>query len=102
MAMAVMLVFNASDMTKEQYDALRPIVQWEKDPPEGVLLHSCAFDESGGLHVVDLWESPEHVQNFFETRLKPGFEQLGVSPGQPQMYTVHNLDAFPGIEKHVP
>jgi len=100
--MAIMLVFNAPDMTKEQYDALRPVVQWENNYPDGVLLHSCAFDEQGGLHVVDLWESPEQVHNFFETRLKPGFEQLGIDPGQPAMYQVHNIDAFPGIEKHTP
>jgi hypothetical protein len=90
--MPLMLIFNAPNMTQTQYDALRPVVQWENNPPAGLNLHSCAFDDQGGLHVCDLWESGEHVQHFFETRLKPGFEQLGLDPGQPQIMPAHNIN----------
>jgi len=100
--MAVMVIFHAPDFSQAQYEALRPIVRWEEDYPDGVLLHSCAFDAAGGLHVVDLWESEEKLQTFFETRLMPGFQQVGVNPEPPQVFPVFNIDAFPGIETHTP
>src|SRR5204863_9953527 len=71
--MAIMAVFDAPEMTKAQYDALRPVVNWEQQHPDGVILHSCAFDAQGGLHVVDLWESAEKLDMFFRDRLGPGF-----------------------------
>jgi hypothetical protein len=46
-------------MTKAHYDALRPTVLWESNYPEGALLHACAIDEAGAVHVCDLWESEE-------------------------------------------
>ena len=91
-AMPVMLIFTAPNMTEAQYDALRPVVQWESNPPAGLIVHSCAFDEQGGLHVVDLWQSAGEMQAFFETRLKPGFEQLGIDPGQPLVMPAHNVN----------
>lgn len=90
--MPVLLIFDAPNMTQEQYDALRPVVQWESNPPAGLIVHSCGFDENGGLHVCDLWESAGQMQSFFETRLKPGFEQLGIDPGQPMVMPAHNLN----------
>ncbi|MDQ3024286.1 MAG: hypothetical protein M3R04_07905 [bacterium] len=100
--MAVMVIFNSPEMTLENYDSLRPIVNWEQDAPSGLLLHSCAFDESGGLHVFDLWESAEQMQDFFGTRLGTAFQQIGVNPPPPLVLPVHNVDAYPGIEKHTP
>ena len=96
--MAIMAVFDAPEITKAQYDALRPVVNWEQQHPDGVILHSCAFDAQGGLHVVDLWESEAKLSQFFQDRLGPGFAQVGVQPPPPQIYAVHNIDAYPGIE----
>ncbi len=75
----------------EQYDALRKLVNWEVDVPRGGLFHVAAFDEHG-LHVTDIWESAEDFQNFVNTRLMPGVEQLGI-PGEPkvEIYPTHAL-----------
>jgi hypothetical protein len=79
-------------MDQAQYDELRSVVLWEDTPPAGLVLHSCAFDAQGGLHVCDIWESAEQMQAFFETRLKPGFAQLGLNPGQPLVMPAHNVN----------
>jgi hypothetical protein len=90
-----MIIFNAPNMTQAQYDALRPVVNWETDAPDGLIVHSAAFDEQGGLHVCDVWESGEKMQAFIENRLKPGFMQIGLDPGQPLVLPTHNVNTTP-------
>ena len=100
--MAIIVVFNGPEMTKAQYDALRPIVKWESDPPAGLQLHACGFDEAGGLHVSDVWETGEQAKAFFESRLMPAFQELGINAPPPTICEAHNIDAYPGIEKNTP
>jgi hypothetical protein len=99
--MAIMAVFRAADFTKDQYEALRPIVQWESNPAAGCLFHACGFDEQGQLHVADIWESGEHLQAFFEQRLLPGFQQVGITdPPAPAILPLHNANVFSGLERY--
>jgi hypothetical protein len=100
--MAIMVVFKGDGMTRAQYDALRPLVQWESNRPDGLLLHACGFDADGGLHVTDIWESGAQAQSFFQTRLMPAFQQLGVEAPPPAICEAHNIDAYPGIEQMTP
>jgi hypothetical protein len=101
--MAVMLIFHAPDMNQGHYDSLRPAVNWEGEPPAGLLLHSCAFDEQGGCRVVDIWDNEGALHEFFGTRLMPAFQQLGLpEPPPPVILQAHNVDAYPGIAAHTP
>lgn len=100
--MALMAVLHSNDISREQYDALRPRVQWEKNHPEGLMFHTCAFDPQGAMHVTDIWESQEQMQAFFQGRLLPVMQELNIAPPQPQIFPAHNVDAFPGLEKHQP
>ena len=43
-----------------------------------------AWFEPDGLHVVDVWDSPEQFQAFTETQLMPGVQKIGVE-GEPQV-----------------
>lgn len=98
----ILAIIHSPEITKDKYEALRPIVQWEKNHPEGILFHAAAFDEQGRMHVVDVWESPEQMEAFFTSRLLPGLQQLGITPPQPSIYPAFNVDAYPGIEKLTP
>lgn len=98
----IMTMMHAPHITQAQYEALRPVVQWEQNYPEGLLFHACAFDEQGGLHVADIWESAQQMEAFFHSRLLPGMQQVGIEPPPPNVYPVFNVDAFPGIEKLTP
>jgi hypothetical protein len=98
----IMTMMHAPGISREQYEALRPVVQWEQNHPDGILLHACGFDEQGGMHVADVWESAEQMEAFFMTRLLPGMQAVGVNPPKPTIMPAHNVDAFPGIEKLTP
>lgn len=89
MAVAMLMVWPG--VTPEQYDAVRELVGWERDPAPGGLFHVAGFDEHG-LHVTDVWESAEAFQAFATDRLMPGVAQLGLA-GQPQIeiVPVHRL-----------
>ena len=81
--MAVVMNMRWNGVTPEQYDAVRKIVNWEGDRPEGSIHHVAWFDDAGA-RVVDLWETAEDFQRFVDERLMAGVAQAGVQ-GQPDV-----------------
>lgn len=99
--MAIVAVFHAPQITREQYEEVRQLVDWEGQPAEGGLLHVSAFDADGGMHVADVWESEEQMRAFFEQRLLPACQQAGIEPPVPELLLpVHNLNAYPALEQY--
>ena len=82
--MAVVMLMEWPGVTRDDYDALREPVNWEGDPPEGIMFHVAAFDDNG-IHVTDVWESQEHFQRFLEQRLMPEIQRQGRMQGQPNV-----------------
>jgi hypothetical protein len=91
--MPVMMMMQWSGVTREQYDAVRKIVNFEGDAPKGGLFHVAAFTENG-LQVTDVWERAEDFQAFVEQRLMPGVQQAGIQ-GEPrvEILPAHNVFA---------
>ena len=89
--MAVAMFMEWDGVTREQYDAVRAIVNWEGDAPAGAMFHVAAITDQG-LRVTDLWRSPEEFQTFVATRLMPGVKQVGIK-GEPRVkvHPVHRL-----------
>ena len=89
--MAIVVFMQWKGVTGEQYDALRTLVNWENEAPEGGIFHVAAIAEDG-LRITDLWESVETYERFIENRLMPGVQHLGI-PGEPdvEVYPVHRL-----------
>ena len=87
--MASVMQMRWDGITQEQYDELRPVVHWESDFPDGAIFH-VAYFTNGGINVIDVWDSPQQFDRFFETRLGPGIQQVGIA-GQPdiQWYEAH-------------
>lgn len=81
--MAQILKMRWEGVTPEQYEALRPIVRWETEPPDGLISHIAWFRD-GGITVFDLWESSAQFDDFMQGRLGPGIEQIGIA-GKPEM-----------------
>jgi hypothetical protein len=77
--------------TKEQYDAARAIVPFDRDTAPGGLFHVGAVDDQG-IHVTDIWESAEQFQAYLTEHLLSAFAQLGFT-GQPavEIVPVHSL-----------
>jgi hypothetical protein len=81
--MAVAMFMRWNGLTREQYDAARSLVPFDRETAPGGLFHVVAFDE-GGIHVTDVWESAEQFQAYLAERLAPAFGQLGIA-GQPEV-----------------
>ena len=86
--MATVMVMHWPEVTREQYEAARELVGWERDVPDGARAH-VAWMASDGFHVVDVWDSPEQFQSFVAARLTPGIQQIGIE-GEPRV-TFHEL-----------
>lgn len=81
--MSVLMCMRWAGATKEQYEAVRAMVDWEGDPPEGGRFHVSSFD-GDGMTVVDIWDSAEHFQRFGEERLNRGIAEVGIE-GDPEV-----------------
>jgi hypothetical protein len=57
--------------------------------PPGRVYHA-AFGTSDSLFVFDVWTSQAEFEKFGQT-LIPILQQLGASPGQPNVLPVHNV-----------
>jgi hypothetical protein len=66
--MTILAIVTGEGMTKDMYESLRKEVNWEGNPPPGVIFHAASFDNSGNLRVADIWESEDHLNNFFKSR----------------------------------
>ncbi len=87
--MAIGFIFNNPGQTQEQYDAAVEQMNLEESLPEGWIFHAAGPTEDG-WRVVEVWESQEAFDAYYQ-RLGPSLQNLGVSLGQPDTFTVYNV-----------
>ncbi len=92
--MAIMALFEGRGFTRDMYEKLRGVVRWEADPATGAVLHVCAFDEAGHLHVTDVWESAASMEAFLNERLGPGLQAVGAPQPELRVLPLHNANIF--------
>ena len=99
--MAILVIVTGNNLTKQMYEDVRKEVDWEHNYPRGSFFHAAGFDNSGNnMHVVDVWESEEQFNNFINTRIKPAMEKINAPNLKIETYPIHNVNAFPGIDKY--
>ena len=98
--MTILAIVTGEGMTKEMYESLRKEVNWEGNPPPGVIFHAASFDSSGNLRVADIWESEDHLNNFFKTRLTPSMQKGKMPTPKVEVFQIHNINALPGIDSY--
>ncbi len=81
--MAIAVVIDAPGQSQEGYDAIAALVDFEREPAAGLILHAAGPIE-GGWRVIDVWESEQDADRFVQDRLRPALEQAGVL-GEPQI-----------------
>jgi hypothetical protein len=98
--MSVLMIMEAPGATTAEYDRGNEImgIHGDEDAPDGLIQHVAASD-GNGLLIVDLWESEEAIDRFYEERLGAALEQAGVaeSASKPRRLPVHN--SLTGIGK---
>jgi quinol monooxygenase YgiN len=89
--MAIVMISDAGTDSVEQYDQI--IQQLEEaghGNPPGRLSHTSALKDNGSYFVVDVWESPEALQQFAQV-LMPLMEAAGGAAPDLQISPVHNM-----------
>jgi hypothetical protein len=90
--MAIGFIFNNPGQTQEQYDAAVEQLNLAQSLPEGWIFHAAGPTEDG-WRVVEVWESQEAADAYFQGRLGQVLQNLGVSLGEPDTFRVHNVIA---------
>jgi hypothetical protein len=87
--MAIGFIFNNPGQTQEQYDATVEQLNLAESLPEGWIFHA-AGPTKDGWRVVEVWESQEAADTYFQGSLGQVLQNVGVSLGQPDTFTVYN------------
>ena len=90
--MAVLMVLDIPGATLEQYDRTNEIlgIHGDADAPAGLISHAAGPTDDG-IVVVDVWESGEALQSFFEGRgVARAMEEAGAPAAEPRVLPVHN------------
>jgi hypothetical protein len=97
----ILVIFTGNNITKQMYESLRKEVDWEHIPPKGAIFHAAAFDEPGNtVHVADVWESEEDLNNFVSSGLMPYMINNKIPEPKREIYQINDVNAFPGIDKY--
>ncbi len=99
--MSILGIFTGNGLTKSVYESMKKEVDWEHNPPAGMILHSSAFDESDNtIHIADIWESEQDLNNFVNARLMPAMQKHNASVPNGKLYQIHTINVYQGIEKY--
>jgi hypothetical protein len=76
--MAVCVIVRG-DGTIDDYRRVRDALELDIAPPRGLILHTMADLGDHRLQAIDVWESSQAAQEFYEDRLRPTVAE--VAPG---------------------
>ena len=85
--MAVVLIQYAP--SREAYEQLN--AELGSTAPPGCIVHT-ASEVGGKVRVVDVWESEQHIDDFFRNKLRPAFVKLGIGSEQPELTETFNIE----------
>ena len=88
--MSVAIVFNAAGCTQAQYDQVQKELHPDKKPPAGMLFH-VAGPTSEGWRVVEVWESQEAADRYFQTTLGAALQKAGIEAVRPDVFPAYSV-----------
>ena len=86
--MAIGMIFDGQ-ITQAQYDQVSNEVAPGNTLPAGMLYHAGGPSENGWC-VIEVWESKESAQRFFDERLGQALQKAQISV-QPRFFEVVNI-----------
>jgi len=87
--MAIVVKFSVSNMTAEKYDkVLKRLEAAGAGAPSG-RLHHVSFGSRDNLQVIDVFDSPQSLENFGKT-LVPILMELGIK-AEPQVEEAYKI-----------
>jgi hypothetical protein len=86
----VLVRFAPASLTAEQYDdVVAKLAADGVSPAEGLDYEIC-FGSGDNFRVSLVWDSQEKF-DAFGARLGPILAELGIDPGEPEIFEVHNI-----------
>ena len=82
--MAALMQMHWKGVTREQYDAVCERIDFDAAGARGLIAHVAAVGDDG-LHVTDVWDSPEQFQRFAEDTIMPAAAEVGIDQGEPDI-----------------
>ena len=76
--MAVGVIFQGPDVTEAQYHQERDQLETHVNPPPGRLWHAAGV-HTHGLHVMEVWDSEESAQQFFDEKLSRAMQDANMT-----------------------
>lgn len=89
--MAIGAVFEGAGVTQAQYNQVRDEVAPGNKAPAGMLYHAGGPGE-GGFVVIEVWESQEALDQFFQNKLGSALQRAGINV-MPRFFQVTNTMA---------
>jgi quinol monooxygenase YgiN len=86
--MAIGMVFNIVGGTEAQYQQVHDQVTPDNQPPAGMLYHAAGVSENG-FCVIEVWESQEAAERFFNEQLGTALQEANFN-AQPIRFQVTN------------
>lgn len=86
--MAIGAIFEGASVSQAQYEQVRDQVAPGNRPPPGMLYHAAGPSE-GGWCVIEVWESQEAIDQFFQQKLGQALQQANINV-QPKFFQVIN------------
>jgi heme-degrading monooxygenase HmoA len=89
--MAIVMRLEVPGGTIEQYEQVNEIlgIHGDDDAPDGLIFHAAGETDEGFL-LVDVWESAEKLDAFFE-KAGPALAQAGVPDTPPEIMPLHAM-----------
>ena len=89
--MAIGAFFHGTGASQDQYQQVIDQLQLGAQPPTGLLYHAAGPTEDG-FCVMEVWNSQEAFQRFFEEKLGAALEAANMSAmtAQPTIFPVVN------------
>jgi hypothetical protein len=73
--MAVVMIQDQWGISPEFISKLTEELDVKANPPAGLVVHT-AIHVDGGVRIIDVWESREAIDRFFQDRLMPAGQAL--------------------------
>jgi hypothetical protein len=92
--MAIVVLSDTPNMTKEQYDKVAAELGLSDSLPEGCRAHVAGIGPDGSTwRDISVWDTAEQARQFMDTTLRPAMERAGATPiwGPPANWDVHKL-----------
>ena len=83
------VVMKTTAPSRETYEQLVAAVG--EGTPAGCIVHT-ASEVGGAVQIVDVWESREAIEDFFQNKLGPAFAQAGIEGEPPELTETFRIE----------